>query len=802
MYAFFRLGLRAKLILWAFVPATLLLLAVALVSFLAYQKAVQQLLLERDEELTRLAAGHLASAVAEYAELLDAEARAANLSSTERTVQRSALASAAKRLVLFDAGLVLLDSRGEVVAAEPERAQAVGQDWSDRPYFRQLLRTPGISVSDTVADGPDGVNVVAVAVPVFGAQGELTGALVGMFKLGQTSVSTFYGDIVRLRIEKHGDAFLVDGHGRVLYHSDLAHIGEDFGASAVVQRALNLDNGAQRVGAIRLKEGYGESTVAGFAPVPGTPWALVTETSWSALAGDVGYYTRFLGLLLLLGLVAPAIYVTFLRRITQPINDLIDATQAVAGGKFNHTIVARTGDEIETLANQFNHMSSQLRSSYANLEHRVAERTRELAALNDIANVVNRSLDLDYTLEQTLAQTLQVLHLDSGGIYLIDPSTGRLKLAVQHGFAAQVLPEIEELEIGQGLNGRVAETGEALVIRDVEADERISGVAALAAGLHSLASVPLFVKEKLVGTLFIATYGYREFGEQDINLLSAIGAQAAIAIENAQLYGQAQQLAAMEERSRLARELHDSVTQSLYSLTLLAEGWRRQATSGALADVVEPMTELGRLGQQALKEMRLLIYELRPPDLEKEGLLGALHQRLEAVERRAGINARLLTQDLMDLPLPLEDCLYRIAQEALTNTLKHANASEVRVRLWVTDAAAGKSAAHAEPQYLTSRQTVPVAIASLDGTTIQTAVAPSSNYYVELEIYDNGCGFDPASLNGHGGLGLRSMSERTHQLQGEFYLESSLGSGTTVHARLPLKSALLKTHLEQPNARN
>ncbi|MEZ4706201.1 MAG: GAF domain-containing protein [Caldilineaceae bacterium] len=792
MHLPFRLGLRAKLILWAFVPATLLLLTAALISFLAYQKAVERLLLERDEELTRLAAGQLGASVTEYADLLDTEARAANMASFEPAIQRSALASAAKRLVLFDAGLILLDSRGHVIAAAPSSTSIVGQDWSDRAYVRQFLRAPGLTVSDTVADGPDGASVIAVAVPVFGAQGELSGALVGMFKLGQTSVSTFYGDIVRLRIEKHGNAMLVDGHGRVLYHSDPSQIGQNVGASAVVQRVLNLDNGAQRVGSVRLKEGYGESTVAGFAPVPGTPWALMTETSWSALAGDVGYFTQFLGLLVLLGVVAPVLFVAFLRRITQPINELIEATQAVAGGKFNHTIVARTGDEIETLANQFNHMSAQLRCSYANLEQRVAERTRELAALNDIANVVNRSLDLDYTLEQTLAQTLQVLHLDSGGIYLLEPASGRLKLAVQHGFAAEYLPEIGELALGEGLNGRVAQTGAPLVIRDVDADERISGLTARAAGLHSLASVPLFAKEKLVGTLFIATYGYREFGARDIELLSAIGAQAAIAIENAQLYSQAQQLAALEERSRLARELHDSVTQSLYSLTLLAEGWRRQASSGMLPDVVEPMTELGRLGQQALKEMRLLIYELRPPDLEKEGLLGALHQRLEAVERRAGIHARLLAQELLDLPLPLEDGLYRIAQEALTNTLKHAGASEVTVRLQAVNGNIDQPAVHAP-----THRFLPVLqeTSSPDVAGKETAAMFATISHIELEVADNGCGFDPALLNGHGGLGLRSMSERAQNLQGAFQLESTPGAGTTVRVRLPVAQIETSAHI-------
>ncbi|MCB0087273.1 MAG: sensor histidine kinase, partial [Caldilineaceae bacterium] len=242
--------------------------------------------------------------------------------------------------------------------------------------------------------------------------------------------------------------------------------------------------------------------------------------------------------------------------------------------------------------------------------------------------------------------------------------------------------------------------------------------------------------------------------------------------------------------SRLARELHDSVTQSLYSLTLLAEGWRRQAASGMLQDVAEPMTELGRLGQQALKEMRLLIYELRPPDLEKEGLIGALHQRLEAVERRAGIQARLLAQELVDLPLALEDGLYGIAQEALTNTLKHASASEVMVRLQVVDVQDVRieQGDRSEP---THRYLPAPAIAPLPQTALATSNrALATVPYIELEISDNGCGFDPHRLNGAGGLGLRSMRERTENLHGAFQLDSTLSLGTIVRVQIPIENLL------------
>ena len=137
----------------------------------------------------------------------------------------------------------------------------------------------------------------------------------------------------------------------------------------------------------------------------------------------------------------------------------------------------------------------------------------------------------------------------------------------------------------------------------------------------------------------------------------------------------------MEERNRLARDLHDSVTQSLYSLTLYAEAASRQLAVGALDVVAEHLGELRQAARQALQEMRLLIFELRPVALEEQGLVGAFRARLDAVEARAGVRTSLETRGDARLSPAIETGLYGIAQEALNNALKHANASEIRVSL-------------------------------------------------------------------------------------------------------------------------
>ena len=202
--------------------------------------------------------------------------------------------------------------------------------------------------------------------------------------------------------------------------------------------------------------------------------------------------------------------------------------------------------------------------------------------------------------------------------------------------------------------------------------------------------------------------------------------------------------AALEERQRLARDLHDSVTQSLYSVTLLAEVARRRAQAGDAAATLEQINRLGELSQQCLREMRLLVYELRPAMVEEVGLIGALRQRLEAVEQRSGVSVQLVADDDRHIPPGVQNELFRVAEEALNNALKHAHASRLTVRL-----------------HTTAEQ-------------------------IELEIADNGRGFDPVAASGNGGQGLANMRERMARLGGCFVIDTAPGRETTIRVWLGL----------------
>ncbi len=207
--------------------------------------------------------------------------------------------------------------------------------------------------------------------------------------------------------------------------------------------------------------------------------------------------------------------------------------------------------------------------------------------------------------------------------------------------------------------------------------------------------------------------------------------------------GQAEALAIAQERNRLARELHDSVTQTLYGLTLQAEAANRKLADGQLEAVADYLGFFRESAQQTLLETRLLIFELRPPILDEAGLTIALQTRLEAVESRSGLDYQLDLVEVERLPSQVETGLYRIALEALNNILKHARASHVNLSL------------------------------------------QQNGERIRLEIRDDGVGFDSETLPPHG-YGLQGMRERAEQLGGSFNLRSEPKVGTTIIVETPI----------------
>lgn len=396
--------------------------------------------------------------------------------------------------------------------------------------------------------------------------------------------------------------------------------------------------------------------------------------------------------------------------------------------------------------------------AFRELEQRVAERTHELETLLAVAQSVASTLELPALLALILDQLKAVVDHDGATIMLHEGD--EMVIVESRDYRApgsRAGSEVVGLRFPTDRAGRIWEAlsrREPVIIGDVRGDEPLASEyratvgAALTttfAGVRSYLAIPLASRERVFGFVRLSWIRPHAFTPRHAELATAFANQVAVAFENARLFDVAQQQATFAERQRLSRELHDSVTQSLFSITLFA----RAAEIGLTQAGIDPEGTLGRsirqlraLTQGALAEMRALIFELRPDALAEEGLVQALHRQAAALTARTELPIAVSGPDERLLLAPdVEEHLYRLALEALHNTIKHARAT----RAWVT-------------------------IDAEDGQVL-------------LEVGDDGCGFDPAIARpGH--LGMTTIAERAARIGGQLLIESAPGHGTRIQVML------------------
>ena len=491
---FKRQGLRTKIIIWSFVPALVILAAVALVTYAAYQGVTDDLVIAKNQEVTRLSAGQLSAEMKAYPELLAEIANNTDMRQVNPLAQSAALQRFSNRLIIFDGGVFILDNFGKLTTTLPDRPGDVGQDWSSREYFRQIVHTSRPVFSNILSDGPQQSDVIVAAVPILGDQGELLGVLGGMFRMGAREVSAFYGGIVKQRIGENGSTYIVDDHGRVIYDQNLAQFGKDISTNSVVQTAL-----AGGSGAIPANDASGNKIVAGYSPISGTPWILISEENWVSLSNAFQGYRQYLVLLLILGIIIPIILVNVgIRRIMQPIEALTNAAQEVARGNFDQTITAQTGDEIEKLASQFNLMAGHLRASYTQLEQRVADRTQELTVLYRADEEMLSHLQLERLLKALVDVAVDILKTDKSSLLVWNAEKDRLVVGAVRGFRSGAIEHMS-YAVGDGIIGTVISTGKPAVVEDTQNDPRAVSEIVQQEGIRAVMHVPIQIKGQMFG---------------------------------------------------------------------------------------------------------------------------------------------------------------------------------------------------------------------------------------------------------------------------------------------------------------
>mgnify|MGYP000436371730 CR=1 FL=1 len=390
-------------------------------------------------------------------------------------------------------------------------------------------------------------------------------------------------------------------------------------------------------------------------------------------------------------------------------------------------------------------------SLYDDLRERdqaLTRRNQDLALLNSIAEALTSSLKLDEILQKTLSLVMDYMQVESGEIFLLEEDKQTLRLVLHRGQAAEAFWTRNRFSVGEGLVGLVAQSSDPIVSHDLANDIRYLRDAVVKAGFRQMACFPLTSSGHLVGVLSAVTRSATPLDDHDIQVITAIGSWAGLAIENARLHNDARRLAVLEERDRIGMDLHDGIIQSIYGVGLVLEHAR-------LLAMEDPQKSQERIQQaidslnHTIRDIRSYILDLRPRQFGNENLLDAL-KRL-AVEFRANTLAdATLTGDpdeIKDISQAQSLVLFHICQEALANAAKHAHAKKVDIRVWAT-----------------------------------------SERFM-LEVRDNGRGFDMSKMNMTLGHGLSNMHTRAQHVGGDVEVCSVVAEGTSILAWVPRGSS-------------
>lgn len=380
----------------------------------------------------------------------------------------------------------------------------------------------------------------------------------------------------------------------------------------------------------------------------------------------------------------------------------------------------------------------------------------QLKAINAVAAIVTGSLELKRILNDALDKVLEVMGLESGLIFFLKPQNQELILVAHRGMSEEAVVELNRLQLDEGFCGRVAQSGELMVIQDSSCDPRLTRPVVREEGWRAQIVAPLKSKNQVQGVLAVATRDLRCFLPEELELVTAIGNQIGVAVENARLYDNlrfyVQEITQVQEneRERIARELHDETIQMLIVIS------RRIEVLATLPDqlpkvATRHLESLQELVGDTLSGVRRFVRDLRPPTLDHLGLVAALEGLTGAATEKGEIAAELeVTGRARRLtPEGSELTLFRIAQEALNNVRRHSGASRVAVRV---------------------------------------EFGPTR---VRMVIEDDGCGFNApermGDLASSGKLGLIGMQERARNLSGTLDIQSEPGRGVTIIVDVPVQ---------------
>jgi signal transduction histidine kinase len=792
----FDVGLRSKMSALVTVGLTGLIAIFAFIAISTVRQATQQLLSEHVLR-AHILAESLDSSLSHVAGMLTILSSQINMDNPQADLQKwGEIFEQDFRPVR---GIYLFDTNTNILAAT---SNALEIQWGSVPILQNMPTGTSRTISTEGIPRP----YALVTVPVTRQDSDTPiGVLAAVLDLSNPEIFISSGS---LELELDGTLQVLDDRGRVLVNTHPDRTLTESTVERITNQLFAEDKPRFEACLGCAANELDTGTVIAFASLSQAPWGVVIwHDSHELLAPvrTIGLQTIILGMLAIGGALILVILTT--RSVIAPVQMLTDATQKIGEVQFEPsnlksvectltTTLARKAirrrDEIGVLANSFINMCTRLEQSMEEiqswnheLDSRVQARTQQLSILNAVALTVNQSLNLEEILDRALDEVVQLTGIDVIAIFLQDTVRGQLDLKAYRGLSGESARLAYQVGMLDGSCGGVMELGKIIVIPDVSSYRGRGAKSLQREKVKSLVHVPLTTKGWTLGSMCIGTHEITDFSEDEQKLLTAIGYQIAIAVENARLYADVQRkervrgelfkkaLAAQEdERKRIARELHDEVSQSLTALLYDAEDGLEL---DHLPAVKKRLQSICDLTQHTLDNVHKLMFDLRPSMLDQLGLIPALRwlaeTRLEPKGIRVNVNANANPNgmygdlDSQRMSPEIETALYRVIQEAINNIARHAAARNVEIGLELEDGMA------------------------------------------LVNIIDDGIGFDVTELSigtikdidgmdnqfseNTRGLGLLGMQERIELLGGELEIISDPGNGTQIHIRVPIRERSL-----------
>jgi two-component system nitrate/nitrite sensor histidine kinase NarX len=447
--------------------------------------------------------------------------------------------------------------------------------------------------------------------------------------------------------------------------------------------------------------------------------------------------------------------------VAKPLEELIQVTSRIAAGDLDTPVRLRESHDYQEVARSFEEMRLELRAARersANytreLEERVTRRTRQLTALARVVAASGSAENLTDMLHTALDQALQTVGVERGGLWLADENNERLIMTVAFGLSEDFRRAITTIMPGEGATGQALVTGKVVVIEDATQEPERIKQAAVQEGIYSLAAVPLEAHETLVGVLDVMTTQKRIFTPEELTILTALGQQIGIGVENARLIAeirrQTEQVAVLQERGWIGAGLHDGLLQTLGYLYLKADQLEAQSLHEGLPEMARQLAHQREVLEKASIEIRRFISELRETSSPSRSLRASLQEMIDTVWPEDGIEiAFTIPEAAADIRLEADKAAHvtRIAREALLNAVRHGQARHA----WLA--------------------------------------CNISENGLELTVRDDGVGFRPEnpSQESREHFGLSIMRARAARVGGDLTIQSSPGQGTLVTLTWPLE---------------